>query len=91
MKLIAAATAALLGASVFASDLGVGRVYQSVVPALLYPSSCRSRVVLLNTSDTPVKVEVEGHAETGALVSLRWTCQQNLVGAAGAGRIPVAA
>src|SRR5271157_3516699 len=70
MKRFAAAVLALFCAPAFASDLRAGRVFQSVVPALPYTSSCRSRVVLLNTGDTPVKVEVEGHAETGALVSL---------------------
>jgi len=70
MKRFAAAVLALFCAPAFASDLRAGRVFQSVVPALPYTSSCRSRVVLLNTGDTRVKVEVEGHAETGALVSL---------------------
>lgn len=70
MKLARAAALALFSAPVFASDLSVGHVFQSVVPALPYTSSCRSRIVLLNTGDIPVKVEVEGHAETGALVSL---------------------
>jgi hypothetical protein len=70
MKLIAAAALALSCAPAFSSDLSVGHVFQSVVPALPYTSSCRSRIVLLNTGDAPVKVEVEGHAETGALVPL---------------------
>ncbi|MGA7414328.1 MAG: hypothetical protein WBW33_27915 [Bryobacteraceae bacterium] len=70
MKLFAAAVLALFGRQVFASDVGAGRVFQTVVPALPYTTSCRSRVVLMNTSDTPVKIEVEGHAETGALVPL---------------------
>ena len=68
MKLIASAALALSCAPAFSSDLSVGHVFQSVVPALPYTSSCRSRTVLLNIGDAPVKVEVEGHAETGALV-----------------------
>ena len=70
MNQFAAAALALFCVPVVAADLNAGRVFQSVVPALPYTSSCRSRIVLLNTGDTRVKVEVEGHAETGALVSL---------------------
>src|SRR5271154_6289666 len=70
MKLFAAAALTLFCAAAFASDSTVDRFFQSVIPALPYTSSCRSRIVLLNTSDIPVRVEVEGHAETGALVSL---------------------
>jgi hypothetical protein len=69
MNVIAAAGLALFVAPLFASDLSASHVLQSIVPALPYTSSCRSRVVLLNTGDIPVKVEVEGHAETGALVA----------------------
>jgi hypothetical protein len=70
MNVIAAAGLAPFVAPLFASDLSASHVLQSIVPALPYTSSCRSRVVLLNTGDIPVKVEVEGHAETGALVAL---------------------
>ena len=80
MKLFVAAALALFGALAFASDLGASRVFESVAPALPYTSSCRSRVVLLNTSDTRVKVEVEGHAETGALVSLTGRASRTWLG-----------
>lgn len=69
------AALSLLCASALASgnpagQIFPGKIFQSIVPALPYTSSCRSRIVLLNTGDTRVKVEVEGHAESGALVSL---------------------
>ncbi len=80
MKLFAAAALALFGAPLFASDLIAGRVFQSVVPALPYTSSCRSRIVLVNTGDTPVKVEVEGHAETGAVVPLSGHASRSWLG-----------
>jgi hypothetical protein len=70
VKLSPAVLLPLLCAPAFASDNSADRVFQSVVPALPYTQDCRSRVVLLNTGDTRVRVEVEGHAETGALVSL---------------------
>jgi hypothetical protein len=71
MKLFAAGTLTLFCAVAFASDTTTpDHVFQSVIPALPYTSSCRSRILLLNTGDTRVKVEIEGHAETGALVSL---------------------
>ena len=62
--------ASALATGNYASQIFPGKIFQSTVPALPYTSSCRSRVVLLNTGDTRVKVEVEGHAESGALVSL---------------------
>jgi hypothetical protein len=70
MKLAEALALTLCCAPVFGSGLSADRVFQSVVPALPFTSSFRSRIVMLNTGDTPVKVEVEGHAETSALVSL---------------------
>jgi hypothetical protein len=47
-----------------------GRVVESVVPALLYNSSCHSSVSLQNLGLRPVTVEVEGHKGTGALAPL---------------------
>ncbi len=43
-------------------------VAESFVPALSFTRVCRSRVALTNLRDVPVRIEVEGHAQSGGLV-----------------------
>lgn len=46
------------------------RILESIVPAMEYGRSCTSSVELRNLSDRAVRLEVEGHRETGGLVPL---------------------
>jgi len=50
--------------------VGASRVAESVLPALSYGPSCFSTVSLQNLGDRPVRVDVEGHRTSGALVAL---------------------
>jgi hypothetical protein len=59
------------------------RVVESVVPALLYNSSCHSSVSLRNLGLRPVTVEVEGHKSTGALAALNGLAANTVRMAAG--------
>jgi hypothetical protein len=45
-------------------------VAENLVPALSFTKLCQSHLSLTNLRDTPVKIEVEGHAQAGGLAPL---------------------